>query len=36
VKHLVIAHGGELTIDSTVGQGTTVRFTLPTAPPPSA
>ena len=31
VKHLVIAHGGELTIDSTVGQGTTVRFTLPTS-----
>jgi len=29
VKHLVIAHGGELSIDSTVGQGTTVRFTLP-------
>jgi two-component system phosphate regulon sensor histidine kinase PhoR len=29
VKHLVIAHGGELTIDSTAGQGTTVRFTLP-------
>ena len=32
VKHLVIAHGGELTIDSTPGEGTTVRFTLPTAP----
>ena len=31
VKHLVIAHGGELTIDSTVGQGTIVRFTLPVA-----
>jgi two-component system phosphate regulon sensor histidine kinase PhoR len=31
VKHLVIAHGGELTIDSTLGEGTTVRFTLPTA-----
>jgi two-component system phosphate regulon sensor histidine kinase PhoR len=29
VKHLVIAHGGELTIDSTLGQGTTVRFTIP-------
>ena len=29
VKHLVIAHGGELTIDSTLGQGTSVRFTLP-------
>ena len=32
VKHLVIAHGGELTIDSTLGEGTTVRFTLPTSP----
>ena len=31
VKHLVIAHGGELTIDSTPGQGTTVRFTVPAA-----
>jgi two-component system phosphate regulon sensor histidine kinase PhoR len=29
VKHLVIAHGGELTIESTAGRGTTVRFTLP-------
>jgi two-component system phosphate regulon sensor histidine kinase PhoR len=33
VKHLVIAHGGELAIDSKPGQGTTVRFTLPTSPP---
>jgi two-component system phosphate regulon sensor histidine kinase PhoR len=31
VKHLVIAHGGELTIESTPGAGTTVRFTLPTS-----
>jgi len=29
VKHLVIAHGGELTIESEPGRGTTVRFTLP-------
>ncbi len=29
VKHLVLAHGGELRIDSRVGQGTTVAFTLP-------
>jgi two-component system phosphate regulon sensor histidine kinase PhoR len=29
VKHLVIAHGGELVIESTPGNGTTVRFTLP-------
>jgi two-component system phosphate regulon sensor histidine kinase PhoR len=33
VKHLVMAHGGELTIDSELWKGTTVRFTLPTAPP---
>ena len=31
VKHLVLAHGGELAIDSELGQGTTVRFTLPAA-----
>jgi two-component system phosphate regulon sensor histidine kinase PhoR len=31
VKHLVMAHGGELTIESEPGRGTTVRFTLPTA-----
>jgi two-component system phosphate regulon sensor histidine kinase PhoR len=29
VKHLVLAHGGELTIESEEGEGTTVRFTLP-------
>ena len=34
VKHLVIAHGGELTIDSRPGEGTTVRFTLRTASEP--
>lgn len=28
VKHLVMAHGGTLTIESEVGKGTTVRFTL--------
>jgi two-component system phosphate regulon sensor histidine kinase PhoR len=33
VKHLVIAHGGELTVESLAGQGTTVRFTLPASPP---
>ena len=31
VRHLVLAHGGELTIDSVEGEGTTVRFTLPAA-----
>ena len=30
VKHLVLAHGGELGIESQEGEGTTVRFTLPT------
>jgi two-component system phosphate regulon sensor histidine kinase PhoR len=28
VKHLVLAHGGELTIDSEAGRGTAVTFTL--------
>jgi two-component system phosphate regulon sensor histidine kinase PhoR len=36
VKHLVLAHGGELGIESQEGEGTTVRFTLPTRPPPPA
>jgi two-component system phosphate regulon sensor histidine kinase PhoR len=31
VKHLVQAHGGELRIDSELGHGTTVTFTLPGA-----
>jgi signal transduction histidine kinase len=29
VKHLVQAHGGELHIESALGRGTTVSFTLP-------
>jgi two-component system phosphate regulon sensor histidine kinase PhoR len=29
VKHLVLAHGGELRIDSRLGEGTAVAFTLP-------
>jgi two-component system phosphate regulon sensor histidine kinase PhoR len=33
VKHLVLAHGGELTIDSELWKGTIVRFTLRAAPP---
>ncbi len=32
VKHLVLAHGGELTIDSELWRGTTVRFSLPSMP----
>ena len=32
VKHLVKAHGGEMTIESELNKGTTVRFTLPIAP----
>jgi two-component system phosphate regulon sensor histidine kinase PhoR len=31
VKHLIHAHRGELRIDSELGKGTTVRFTLPAA-----
>ncbi len=31
VRELVELHGGELTIDSTLGRGTTVTFTLPRA-----
>ena len=31
VKHLVQAHGGTLRIESQVGRGTAVRFTLPMA-----
>jgi two-component system phosphate regulon sensor histidine kinase PhoR len=31
VKHLVQAHGGTLVIESEVGRGTTVRFSLPAA-----
>jgi two-component system phosphate regulon sensor histidine kinase PhoR len=34
VKHLVLAHGGELAIESEEGEGTTVRFTVPTVPAP--
>jgi len=29
VRHLVLAHGGEMTIESEEGRGTTVRVTLP-------
>ena len=34
VKHIVNRHRGQLEIDSTVGQGTTIAVTLPLAPPP--
>jgi signal transduction histidine kinase len=32
VKHLIEAHGGRVTAESSLGQGTTVRFSLPTRP----
>lgn len=35
VKHLVITHGGELTLASERGRGTTVRVTLPAAEAPA-
>ncbi|MBF0595246.1 MAG: HAMP domain-containing protein [Candidatus Omnitrophica bacterium] len=31
VKHIVIAHGGEVLVSSVLGQGTTFSFTLPVA-----
>ncbi len=32
VRHLVEAHGGQVEAESQLGRGTTIRFTLPTAP----
>ncbi|MEI8344543.1 MAG: ATP-binding protein [Candidatus Omnitrophota bacterium] len=31
VKHIVYAHGGEVQVESVIGQGSTFRFTLPPA-----
>jgi two-component system phosphate regulon sensor histidine kinase PhoR len=36
VKHLVAAHGGDLRIESRLGEGTTVSFTLPRGGPDPA
>jgi len=33
-KQLVLAHGGQISASSILGQGTEVRFTLPAEPPP--
>jgi two-component system OmpR family sensor kinase/two-component system sensor histidine kinase BaeS len=32
-RNLVVAHGGEIAVESEVGRGTTVTFTLPLPPP---
>jgi signal transduction histidine kinase len=32
-RNLVVAHGGEIAVESEIGQGTTVTFTLPLPPP---
>mgnify|MGYP000122620827 CR=1 FL=1 len=34
VKHLVVAHGGDVGIESEVGRGTRVWLVLPTSPDP--
>jgi signal transduction histidine kinase len=34
-KSLVAAHAGEISAESVVGKGTTIRFTLPSRPPTS-
>jgi signal transduction histidine kinase len=35
-RHIVSAHGGRMAIRSTPGEGTTVTFTVPLAPPDGA
>jgi signal transduction histidine kinase len=32
-RNLVVAHGGEMSAESTVGRGTLIRFSLPAGPP---
>ena len=32
VKHAIALHGGEVSVTSTVGQGTTFRFEIPQTP----
>jgi two-component system phosphate regulon sensor histidine kinase PhoR len=32
VRHMVEAHGGSVEAESSLGQGTTIRFTLPSHP----
>ncbi len=35
VKRLVVAHGGDVTVESAEGKGTRVRISLPLSPPPA-
>jgi signal transduction histidine kinase len=35
-RQTVLDHAGQVSVDSARGRGTTIRFTLPAAPPPNA